>query len=283
MSTSGFLYRDILKYVLPSVLFFFLFLSIFKLEIETDSILSIGILTSLLLGCLIDKPSSIFFNTFPDVKNAAKVTKWMNQNWDYRKVFYYLDKDERDYLYLTGAYIVFFRNAGFVLFSYCIGLTYLLIKDVVLGNQALFEHHVILLKDIHVNTGLMLCICLIIIYSLKREFINETKYLFYPDGQYDYFAEKVQKREKELLAKCIYGEIINRISKRPIQGIEIKLINNDNVLIKCKSDKYGFWSIPLNEHMINTPLEIDYSVNSKIFKQQLHITNYNKPFIQILV
>jgi hypothetical protein len=118
MSMSSFLYRDVLKYVLPSILFFFLLFTLLNQDLETDLVVSIGTLLSLIFGCIVDKPSEKLFKIFISVRNTSEVVKWMNANWNLDKVFYYLDKEERDYLYLTGAYIGFFRNTGLVLFMY---------------------------------------------------------------------------------------------------------------------------------------------------------------------
>ncbi len=236
MSTSGFLYRDILKYVMPTLLFLILIVPLLESSVDYQILILFGIIISLLFGPLLSRISTLLFKLFPNVKKVIKVSHWMNSNWDYRKAFYSLSKDERDYLYLTGAYIEFFKNSGFVVSVFMILSLIFMVIDLKGNYLEYLNHTTCIMSKFGFNTIALIITCFILIGSLKDALIFETKILLYPNGQFEIFAERVQKESKELLAKKIYGNI------KELQGIEVKLIYQNKIEATCLTDENGYWS-----------------------------------------
>lgn len=284
MSTSGFLYRDILKHVLPTLLLFLLIFPVFYESIDYTVLSASAVVVSIALGEIFNRLSTklnkILFSE--KAREIGEINVWMNKNWNYRKVFYYLNKDERDYLYLTGAYIEFFKNSVLVFFLFVIAIIVTLIADCGADLQSIFFHQTSLFSAIKVNSISLIVSSVILIFSLQRAMVFEVKYLLYPDGQYDYFAEKVQKREKEILFRTIYGKIVDSNGEALI-GVQILLLKNGKEVDSAKSFNNGYWSFAIREGYFNKKLELKVTVNQKEITQNILIENFNKPYITLHV
>ena len=275
MSTSSFLYRDVIKYIIPTLLFLILATSLVPEEIDLPPLITFGIIISLLFGAFISTISNYFFRLFPDVRRVISIAQWMNSNWDYRKMFYYIHKEERDYLYLTGAYIEFFKNSACILVVFALTWFGKMLWDTHLQWDNLLRHSILLAGSIKLNTLIIITLCIVLFFILKKALIFETKILMFPNGQYDIFSEKIQRREKEIIARSIYGRIGDR------KGVEIELYSGDTLLSSCKSREFGYWSVPLKKEFMNIPLEIRAKLDSKNIKQNILVKHYNKPYIEI--
>lgn len=284
MSTSGFLYRDILKHVLPTLLLFLLIFPIFYEGINYTVLSSFAVVISITLGELFNRLSTKLnkFIFSERAKEIGEVNTWMNKNWNYRKVFYYLDKDERDYLYLTGAYIEFFKNNILVFFVFGIVIIVTMLIDCSADLQLIFLHQTSLFSSIKVNSLILIFACVILIFSLQRVMVYEARYLLYPDGQYDYFAEKIQKREREILFRTIYGKVVAS-NGDGLVGIQIVLLQEGNEVDTTKSIVNGFWSFAIKDDYFNKKLELKATVNQKEVIQNILVENFNKPYITINV
>ncbi len=275
MSTSSFLYRDVIKYIIPTLLFLILATSLVPEEIDLPPLITFGIIISLLFGAFISTISNWFFRLFPDVRRVISIAQWMNSNWDYRKMFYYIHKEERDYLYLTGAYIEFFKNSACILVVFALTWFGKMLWDTHLQWDDLLRHSILLAGSIKLNTLVIITLCIVLFFILKKALIFETKILLFPNGQYDIFSEKIQRREKEIIARSIYGKIGDR------KGVEIELYSGNTLLSSCTSLDFGYWSVPLKKEFLNIPLEIRTTLDSKKIRQNILVKNYNKPYIEI--
>ncbi|TNJ34210.1 hypothetical protein FGF66_12340, partial [Chlorobaculum thiosulfatiphilum] len=177
MSTSGFLYRDILKYVLPTLLFLILIVPLLNGSINYEILIPFGIITSLLFGPLLSEISTLLFKLFPKVKKLISVSEWMNSNWDYGKMFYSLSKDERDYLYLTAAYIDFFKNSGLVIFIFMVLSLILMVIDLKGDYLGYLSHTTCIISKFNVNTFALIITCAVFIWSLINPANKTRKYI----------------------------------------------------------------------------------------------------------
>jgi|GEM_PF-3457049 len=284
MSTSGFLYRDILKYVLPVAIMLLLFIPFINSDFEVNSIGLIAIVLSFVLGCLIEHISTYIKYIFLSIKKTSEIGNWMSENWNYDKVFYYLDKDERDYLYLTAAYIVFCRNVIFILLTYSITIVIHIIVNCQFDIKSIFLYEIPFINDSTLNSWLIMILCCSIIYVLVKSLISEIEYLYYPNGQYDFFAEKTQKKENCLLVKNIYGfVIINKVKWMELnKNVEVEILFKNKFIGRIKINEYMYWNFPLSKENLNKKLTINFYNNSFLLKSlEYIIKDLNKPYIEI--
>ena len=275
MSTSGFLYRDILKYVIPTLLLLLLIVPLFESSIDYKVLIPFGIIISLIIGPLLAKLSTFFYKIFPKVREVISISNWMNSNWNYRKMFYNISKDDRDYLYLTGAYVEFFKNSGLVIFIYMVVTIILMIVEVKGNYSNYLTHSTIVLSSLEVNTFFILIICIILINTLKAALIFETKILLFPDGQFEIFAEKVQRENNELIARKIYGKIDK------LQGIEVNLYHQNKLVSTCSTNQYGYWNFDLNDEYLDSKLKIIIVHHSQPIEREIEICLRCKPYFDI--
>lgn len=284
MTTSGFLYRDILKYILPFGLFFGLFypFTAFKTN-DLNEILPIIILFSFVFGILIEKISTYPFLIFADIRHMKMTNRWMIDNWNIKKLFYNLDNNDRDYLFLTAAYISFSYNVGMIILLYFLTTLILFIKDIAFYGQSICTHQIPFIYNTEINSLLVLILSIIIIQSLRKHIVKETSSLIFPNGEYEYFGEKLQKEKHQLFANKIYGVVYTKGDKgssKPAAGIEIELIFHD-FNIKTHSDCFGYWSVSIEENMKDKSIRIDFPSHTGVLgNRKINLGEYDKTYFE---
>jgi hypothetical protein len=290
MSTSGFLYRDILKYILPIAFFYLLFIPYVSNKIRVEELVGLSVITSFVLGCSLEYFAKLIFQLLPSVKRDKKVWVWMNRNWNYSKMFYDLDKDDRDYLYLSSAYIEFCRNTAFVLLLYIVFFLFNSFHNVIFFNTNFLNEKIPFLGGIDLPLIIIIPLCCILEWRLLLNMSSEFEYLFFPRNKYECFARKTQKKNGELLLKRIYGCFIYVNSKKPRKekrfvDCEVNLVCSDSTKIitqKEISDNNGFWSIPIEEYMLKGIIHIKLYKSSVLLKVvEIELSRFDDPYIEI--
>ncbi len=174
---TGFIFRDFLKYILPTLIAGALFSPLF-IPVGDELNVKFLILACFLLGYIIYSPISIISSithSFLKIKgiNIASYEaekKWCQKNFDYKALWSYLEKDEREYLYLTQSYFEFYQTTGFYFLIYSISNFIRLLLNIPHPNtfQNLLTINTNLIWNFHPPTLYVLGVALILSYFLFR-------------------------------------------------------------------------------------------------------------------
>jgi hypothetical protein len=242
MSMSGFLYRDIVKFILPTLIGICLIGSFFEINLQDTSAFLIAVFVGFLFSGLLSSINIIHW--IPKIKEREKVKKMMINNWDYDLMFYSLDKDDRDYLYLSGSYLQFYITTVFYLFIYLIiNILYFIPNFYELNGSTflkLLNLKTTIIGGIEINSCIVFLLVGIALIFLLKYYILEYEILYFPFGQYDTLARKMQlKNVNIILIKSIWGKIIR--SNKGLEGNLIYLKENGTTVESCETNSYGYF------------------------------------------
>jgi hypothetical protein len=259
LGASGFIFRDFIKYILPTITGACLLLPVFVpwRYLKIDQIVFI----SILVGYIIYPVASCVANFVHDHlpcreislskdSPAVKQSRWVKKNWDLKGLRPKIDKDEREYLYLTLSYLEYFQITAFyfLLFSLCNFVNILLsvprLCSIPNDSIDLFNFF----QSITVGTivgspvpslyaGL---IGLILSYSLFHASVVEYRALYGIDGAYEFLLKKYHLIYGGL-AHSIWGQVLN-IENVPIEHkgrLTLELFRNNHSLGTCTTDDDG--------------------------------------------
>ena len=285
MTVSGFLYKDVLKYILPVGLLFFLFYPLIgNIASDINGVIPAVIIFSFIIGALIERVSPYPFKIFPDIQQVNRTSTWMWQNWNLKQLFYNLNSQDRDYLYLTDSYIHFYYNSGFVILLYFVSIIYLTTKDVICQCNTFFEHKTFFVGGIEAPSWLILTFCIAIFFRLKKLVVREMEFLMCPNGEYEYFGEKLQKDKQQLFVNRIYGVVYKKSFDSsilsPASGVEIELIFHSHTT-KTRSDNYGYWAIPIEQNMLGKLISINFPNQINVLgNKKINLGTFEKPYFE---
>jgi hypothetical protein len=255
LGASGFIFRDFIKYILPTLTGACLLLPMFvewKL-IKIDQIIFLSFLSGYIIYPLVSLVANFVHDRLPCVGGislspkspAVEESRWVKSNWDMKALRSKIDKDEREYLYLTQSYSEYFQITGFYFLLFSV-FNFIRIfassPDSLLAafnSCKLFEY----IQSVSIGTivgssvpsiyaGLF---GLVISFLLFQASVIEYKALFGINGAYEFFLEKYQS-SKGGLARSIWGRVHLETESR---CLKLKLLRNNKHIDTCIVDELG--------------------------------------------
>jgi hypothetical protein len=222
--TSGtFIFRDFIRYILPTVIAACLFFPLFRGSGSQPS-LDVVVFVMVVFGYVLYAPvifiGELFLCRFPqDIlsrQRSRKKQEWWAKNWDYDTLWFRLDKDEREYLYLTHSYIQFYRITSICFSAYAITNIIILLNAARIEWSNSTKNLSWLMASLQtttpmvggwdINTPLLIAITGIITCFLFRDADIEYKMLFLDDGSYVSYAKKYHQTFGNI-ARSVWGEV----------------------------------------------------------------------------
>lgn len=253
ISPSVFLARDVLEHVLPSLLAVVLFLpfcGVSASEIAEQNVLLAAIVGAYVAGslfqavnasALVSRPMAWLFSILSNsrdvgqgqksnmywsgesVQSVRDRTEWIGRNWDMDSLFSLLSKEEREYFYLTRAYLRLFQLSSMLAFGYFLLNSLWLVGVAILshlvletGPAYLFEIESPLIGGIAAPTLLLCLLSLVGFASLYNWYRVEYGSLFAEWGLHSQMARRYQRKEGGV-ASAIWG----RVRKEQVDGSEV--------------------------------------------------------------
>lgn len=112
VSTSAFIYRDVLRHILPAIVGVVLFAPFLR----SDSTPKVGVdvlsLWVIVIAFTMSLPVlDLAERAYRRVRGRKGISDldWWSKVWNFDELFFRLSKDEREYLYLTAAYLAVFQ------------------------------------------------------------------------------------------------------------------------------------------------------------------------------
>lgn len=261
LSPAGFIFRDAVEYILPTVLLLALFSPYFY-QLDALSFVGLAVVLGYLTSWFQGKVASIY-KKFGSVKAVKEQHMWHEKNWDYDKLFLELGHRDREYLYLTQAYGNFYMIVSFYLVSY-----FAANAGVVLVRMLQSEHTWGSLVAAYVSTstpmigGFTLPTWIVLVSSLVgatvcyEECSSEIRTLF--TYQYPMFARKYHELRGGL-AKAVWGRIKKKDSGEPVAGVSVTVYHPETGKVvgqptrTDESCRYQIFDIPY----LNSPYIIE--------------------------
>lgn len=244
VGASAFVFRDFLKYILPTILAACLFVPFVA---SNNSKISVDLLvfSSAISGYIIYSPVAIISNRVQswmpsrlNLKQERQQAEWLRNNWDYNELWAILDKDEREYAYLTQSYLEFYQTMGFYLLIYSLSNLLSIIinwynESIVLHDfNDLFLVKTRMIGDWYASTIIVAIASFILAMFMFMDVILEYGALYLENGIYVRFAAKYQKSQGGL-ARSVWGEVyeVNGFDRKPVSNVEVHLLREDSTLI----------------------------------------------------
>jgi len=234
--------RDFLQRILPGLIGGILFIPYTAAKLNEEILIGL-----LLLSYIAYSPvahAARIFEYIPKakqlIKTAQEERQWHSKNWDYNKLFYNASNEDREYLYLTGAYTEFYRLSAFYFMLYfvvqlialCAAPIKLLYDPPVFG--AILRTRTPILGGMTIPTLLAAIVALILLISLFGEYLREYRILF--ETQYLEVAKKYQKQNVDIVLS-VWGTV--RKQGKPVKGADVFLTKDDQVIGGVKTDPDG--------------------------------------------
>jgi hypothetical protein len=227
--SSPLTFRDSIRHLLPTAAAVSLFVPLWS-----DDKLEVGslVFACVLLGYVITTPLTKFlgwlYRFTPAVRALGDRRQWIAANWDFGELFLNrLSQEEKEYTYLTGAYLDFYRQLAFYLLIYTSTNVFILAQAIITDQNHAGPWQTILSATTPVVGGSRISTTLLIIVSAVVgvycfwDFMNEYVSLFLEGGIYTKFAEKSQKKEGGL-AISVWGVAQHQKKGAPGLAIELK-------------------------------------------------------------
>ncbi|HVF60958.1 MAG TPA: hypothetical protein VNJ70_14220 [Thermoanaerobaculia bacterium] len=213
VQAAPFSFRDFLRSILPGLIAAGLFVPYTGASRNEELVLGIA-----LLSYVIYTPLSKLANVFrlmPIVGGRVRALdedlELRKGNWDYKRLFYLATTEEREYLYLTAAYLDFYRLTALYFLAYLV--TQLAMLAVALGAvittpdrwyAAVKNEGTPMLGGWDAPTSLVALVAFVILWFLLADFLNEYRILF--GDQYDQFARRYHA-ESGGVVTSIWGRV----------------------------------------------------------------------------
>ena len=217
------------------------------------------------------------------IQKRFDVKDMMNENWDYNMMFYSLDKDDRDYLYLTGSYLSFFKiTSNILIFYFFVNLSEIISNVTKDGFTSILTTQTQIIGGLEVNSLIISTITVFLVIFFIKDYIFEFEILFYPSGQYEAFAKKIQlKNTNIILIKSIWGRVIH--NDKEIENLEIKLLENGVLLNSIMTDKNGFFQFKDEfKKNLSKTITVEYLVNNTIYSKSMTIDINVVPYFEFI-
>lgn len=292
---SGFIFRDFIKFVLPTAIAAGLYAPFF-VEGEAKISLTGLVVISVLLGYVIYSPiaslSDFIHSKIPIKKlrldDANDQNKVLNSRWDYDFLWSTLGKDEREYLYLTQSYFEFYQTTGFYFLLYGISNTIILcwkIMEHLSSFTDSWRSFLLLVNSVKtptiinfdIPTWIAIIISLVLAYYLFGDCSIEYSFLYGFGGAFDRYSQKYQKMEGNI-ASGIWGKVVGKDggTEKTLEGIQLHLKNSAGEITDTQSsDKSGSFIFPKSFQICaNNQCKIE--INDKQWQGEITFTVESK-------
>lgn len=214
---TGFIFRDFIKYILPTAIACFLFVPLTVGSVEKSKI-ELLILISFLMGYVIYNPVARLSGKLHkriklkhiEIDSIMQKFQVLNLKYDLSKLWNLLEKEEREYLYLTQSYIEFYQITAFYVVIYLsvniLKLLFVIVKKNLVYAVICTNTNLLFYSEI--PTISVILISSSIAFFLYNNTVIELNVLYGDNRQYQFFAEKLHK-EHGCIAKTVWGEIEN--------------------------------------------------------------------------
>jgi len=256
---SGFIFRDFIKFILPTAIGASLFAPFLIMKGNTVSFEGLAFIV-VLLGYVIYSPIAIlsdFFQAKLPFKNlrlddARKQNEKLINRWDYDALWSALSKDEREYLYLTQSYFEFYQTTGFYFLAYflinLIRFTYTIVNSWSIistnWNNLLWQASTIKTPTIvqyDAPTWLAIVLSGLLAYFLFGDATLEYSYLRGSGGAFDRYAQKYHK-DVGNIALSIWGKVIYFQNDKSLPLISAKVclrVSSGETIASAITDSAG--------------------------------------------
>jgi hypothetical protein len=242
VQATPFTFRDFLQSILPGLIAASLFAPYAGAKSTEEFLIGIALL-SYVIYTPMSWAARLFFGVTPVLRQKIKYLErerdWHARNWDYTRLFYFASTEDREYIYLTGAYTQFYRLTAlyfviylFVQLGRLIGALNPFLIDIPLSRwpSRLFEARTPLLGNWEIPTILAAIAAAIILWFLVADFLNEHQILF--QDQYVEIARKYHA-DKGGIALSIWGSVTEDWEgKEPITDAKVFLEDHTAAIIQ---------------------------------------------------
>jgi hypothetical protein len=235
ISFSAFIYRDIVRYIVPTALALALLLPTISLSFDLNVIILGAILLGYVATDVVGNAYGFFIEKLSLKWRDLEARKIENaKRWDYDKLFYALSVEERDYLYLTNSYVTLYLVISAYLLAYSAGnLVYLV--------NALYENvhnwktlTTCLLGNLQINTAIVIAISSVASRQAFNDYLTEYNSLH--NHKYPHFASLYHQKKGMKIATSIWGKLIS-MENEPLANINLEI--NAETKWSAITDKKG--------------------------------------------
>jgi hypothetical protein len=287
-----FSFRDFIQYILPALIGVYLFIPYVASIDSIDAAFVSAAIFGYVLATPISSIARAIFGLIPGLRNRIKQLsikrQWWSRNWNYDRLFYMLTKDERDYLYLTGAYVEFYRTVSVCFLIYSLLQIFSLTWEVVGSLQSssfhwnlILDQQTPMLGGWEMSTLVLAVISLVAFYYLVADFLLEYEILFLDDGQYVTMAVKYQESVGGI-AKSVWGCLLEDEAK-PVEGATVYLGTKENPEItKSITDRDGLFQLsPPSVVWIKSPCFLRIVKDDLMLKKEISRDPKEVPYYRI--
>lgn len=289
ISVAAFAFRDVVKYVLPTMLAYALFVPFFQSEINFDSALIAAVLLGYVLTLLVGNVYGwILRKLSKTFRNLTLRTRMNNARWDYRVLTVNLSKDENDALYLTDSYGTLYLLFSAYFLTYALVMAWQLYRWYgLMSPPCIFEWRTVFTCarvptafGTDISALALLLASLVLWWVALKAYFMEYQVLNLIN--YPSLAEKYQ-RNGLALARAIWGSVKIRAEGAdkvgPAEKVCIQLLDsNGDVLRIVETDDEGIFTLsdtlPKNLNRQLTLVVPDYPDESPVY---LYLTAKDVP------
>ncbi len=247
LPSDPFSFRDFIQFILPTLIGASLFLPYVSPLPSIETVLVLAALFSYIIATPVSEFARLVYRLIPGVRRRVKELadrrEWWGCNWDYDRLFYFLSKDERDYLYLTGSYTEFNRTVSvYVLVYFLVQLGALVraaIEVPAAGISwwaAALGQTTPMLGGWTAPTMLLAVVAIVLFRYLFANFAQEWEILFLEGGQYVTFAIKYHEAGNRI-ARSIWGRVGS--AQHSVANAEVTLLADGSQLAQTQTDRDG--------------------------------------------
>jgi len=269
IGVSAFVFRDIIQYMLPTIIGAALFVPFCippGLTVKTETLLFFVVILAYIISAPIDYLASKVHARLPihslNLDPFKQRHLWWSENWNYDDLWVVLDKDEREYLSLSYSFLKFYQvNALYFTIYAVFNLGRILINPQLqeqllarldgasqpsttpslLASLLTVQTH--MLGDWNISSLLLFLISLALAFFCYKETVRSYEEAFGDEGVLVGFATKYH-REKGGVALRIWGLVCEevhengrRTASRMISRVTVKLYRRKPSLLGKGNDE----------------------------------------------
>ena len=287
ISTASFVFRDFIRDILPTIIGACLFVPLIR-NVSPDALVIAGIILGYLISPLIHEVAYYTYKYLPFIRKKLKEyeykRKWCAANWDQGRLFYSLNKDDKEYVFLSGGYAYFYRLISFYLFVYFV-INLLSLREA-LNSKPLDTWWCVarsvetaMMGGWKMPTIAVLIISPILSSLASRRYFLEYNLLFFENGSYAMLAE-AEQREKGGMALSIWGKVI--YSGKPATDLNVTLIVDNRTIYEAQTNQYGeFQFVKKFRECVNRDCKLCILTTVWQFEGSIEITETTIPRFEI--
>ncbi len=254
IGVAAFAFRDVVKYILPTMFAYALFVPFFQQEINFDSALIASILLGYVVTLFVGNVYKwVLAKTNRTLKTMASKAKRNYARWDYRTLTVNLAKDENDALYLTDSYATLYLLFSAYFLIYALVMVWQIVHWYVLVDvPCVFEWRTVFScalvptafgKDVPVPA--LLAASVVLFWVALKAYLKEYEVLNLVN--YPSLAEKYHRKGIHL-ARSIWGTVTARAASenpaKPLAEVSVHLVGSSgDVLASTRTDDEGVFTL----------------------------------------